>query len=289
MKPMLSATIESVSKLKFPLLASPKLDGIRALVVNGVLVSRNLKPIPNHFVQRSLPLARMEGWDGELIVGKPDDKDCFRKTTSGVMSEEGEPKFKFWVFDNMIPELKFSDRFKGLQVNIKNLYCGHVRLVPQFKVVDAFALHQYEELMLERGYEGIMLRRIDGGYKYGRSTLKEGHLMKLKQFKDAEAVIVGMEEQMENTNEKKLNELGKLQRSSHKAGKVGKNTLGALKVQDIITGVSFDVGTGFDDETRLDLWMNKSKYIGKLIKYKYFPTGSKDKPRFPVFMGFRED
>src|SRR3990172_7746708 len=35
-KPMLSATVESIYNLKYPLLVSPKIDGIRCLVVGGV-------------------------------------------------------------------------------------------------------------------------------------------------------------------------------------------------------------------------------------------------------------
>ncbi len=43
MKPMLSHTIEDTSKIKFPVLVSQKLDGIRCLIINGVAVSRNSK------------------------------------------------------------------------------------------------------------------------------------------------------------------------------------------------------------------------------------------------------
>lgn len=289
MKPMLAATVENIDELTFPLYSSPKLDGIRALVIDGVLVSRNLKPIPNKHVQSTLPLARMNGWDGELIVGKPEHKDCFRTTTSGIMSEDGVPRFTFYIFDNIIPTLAFKERFKGLVSNVKNLYDPRIKIVPQFKVEDAFALHQYEEIMLSRGYEGVMLRKMDGGYKFGRSTLKEGHLMKLKKFADSEAQIMGFDERMHNANEKTTDELGRAKRSSHKANKHGTGTLGALRVVDCSSGVSFDVGTGFDDTLRAEIWNNRKAYLKKIIKYKHFPMGSKEKPRFPVFIGFRKD
>ena len=41
MNPMLAATVKSVADLRFPLLASPKLDGVRAYVKNGVVWSRS--------------------------------------------------------------------------------------------------------------------------------------------------------------------------------------------------------------------------------------------------------
>ena len=60
MKPMLAALCEDVTKLRYPVIASPKLDGIRALVIDGQLVSRTLKPIPNRYVQSFSPVCRKE-------------------------------------------------------------------------------------------------------------------------------------------------------------------------------------------------------------------------------------
>ena len=67
-KPMLAATV-SDEPLSYPLLASVKLDGVRALVVDGVVMGRSLKPIPNKHVQRLFGHTQLNGLDGELIVG----------------------------------------------------------------------------------------------------------------------------------------------------------------------------------------------------------------------------
>lgn len=292
---MLAATIDDVTQLnaKYPLLASPKLDGIRAVVKNGVLYSRNMKPIPNKFVQASMPLARMNGWDGELIVGKPEAKDCFRATTSGIMSEDGVPNFTFYVFDH-IPcgAVTFYDRYRGLKQNVTNLAMRFIKIVPQVQIVDSFELYAYEATMLEKGFEGVMLRTLKGTYKHGRSTMKEGALMKLKKFADSEATVLDFVEQMENTNTAQKDALGRTKRTSHKAGKIGKRTLGALQVQDVYSKVKFDIGTGFTDEVRQQIWDERNGYNtmqGKIIKYTFFPSGSKDKPRFPVYAGIRKD
>jgi len=287
---MLSAAVDEIEQLKnkFPLYASPKLDGVRALIVDGKVVSRNLKPIPNRAVQRELPVNRIDYWDGELIVGNPWDKDCFRNTTSGVMSEDGYPSFTFWVFDSLrAPKLEFNDRFIGLKANVKSLCHERVRLVPQVLVRNLFELQTYEQQMLDKGFEGVMLRDPRGLYKFGRSTLNEKYLIKLKRFKDSEARVLYVQEQMHNANEGKRNALGQLERSSHKENKIGKKTMGALRVVDIHTDVEFDIGTGFDDGFRKLVWKSPKMLIGKVVKYKYFPTGSKDKPRFPVFLGLR--
>ena len=74
---------------------------------------------------------------------------------------------------------------------------------------------QYEKEFLEIGAEGVMLRSPTGPYKQGRSTLKEGYLLKVKQFTDAEARVIGFDEKMHNANEADVGELGQTKRSSH--------------------------------------------------------------------------
>jgi len=94
---------------------------------------------------------------------------------------------------------------------------------------------------------------------------------------------------MHNKNEKKTNELGLSKRSSSKENKVPAGTLGKFLVKDITTGVEFKVGTGdgLTLELRQEVWDNQEKYMGELIKYKFQKHGTKDKPRSPVWLGFR--
>jgi DNA ligase-1 len=148
-------------------------------------------------------------------------------------------------------------------------------------------LEVYEECCIEDGYEGVMVRTSNSPYKCGRSTEREGYLLKIKRFEDSEAVIVGWEEKTHNANEAEKDELGRTKRSSHKANQIPMGTLGALLVRDCVTDVEFKVGTGFDDSTRDFLWGIRNSLNGKIIKFKSQPTGVKDKPRFPVFLGMR--
>ena len=101
LRPMLASAVEDLGALRYPVLASPKLDGVRAIGTLGGLMSRNGKIIPNRHVQNLFGEACAAGLDGELIVGEPTDKDCYRSTVSGVMSEAGEPDVTFYVFDTM--------------------------------------------------------------------------------------------------------------------------------------------------------------------------------------------
>jgi ATP-dependent DNA ligase len=86
--------------LSFPLYAQPKLDGIRASVVNGKLLTRTLKRVPNREVYEALSHPQFNGLDGELIVGDPTADDCYRKTASFCMSQSktGE-QWTYYVFD----------------------------------------------------------------------------------------------------------------------------------------------------------------------------------------------
>jgi len=118
--------------------------------------------------------------------------------------------------------------------------------------------------------------------------MKEQNTYKLKRFIDGEAKVVGFEEEMYNGNIAETNELGRTKRSTAKAGLSGKGSLGALVVQDCVTGIEFSVGSGFDAATRQSLWdIRDSGLLGKIIKYKHFPIGVKIAPRHPIFLGFR--
>ena len=54
-------------------------------------------------------------------------------------------------------------------------------------------------------------------------------------------------------------------------------------------GLEFSCGSGLNDALRDEIWKNQSKYLGKLVKYKYMSKGIKELPRHPVFIGFRDE
>lgn len=275
------ATDYDPEKLRFPVLASPKLDGIRAYVKDGVVLSRQNKPIPNDHVQSLF--SKYEHFDGELIVGSPTDPMCFRNTMSGVMSEEGEPDVTFHVFDHL------GDGSVPYHVRLGVINAHRFEAVSALRqtyLESHSALKQYEALTLGLGYEGVILRCPNAPYKQGRSTVREGYLLKVKTFLDDEATVVRFEERMHNTNEATVSETGRTKRSSHQAGKVGRGDLGALVVS--WKGQVFSIGTGFTDAERQHIWDNQNKYLGALVKFKYFPVGGYEAPRHPVFAGFRD-
>ena len=277
MKPMM-ASEANLKALKFPVLASPKLDGVRAIIRDGVVLSRSLKPIPNRHVQMMFGRPELNGFDGELILGDPTHPEAYRRTVSAVMSIEGEHAVDFHVFDRWDRDYPYNE-----------VALSYGLTIPVFStpILTMDELEEYEVALLDKGYEGVMLRDPQSPYKFGRSTVKEGYLLKLKRFADSEAESIGFEELMHNHNEATLNETGHHERSTKQDGLLHADTLGALIVRDIHSGVEFKIGTGFTAAERQKFWNLMATLRGALVKYRYFPTGSKEKPRFPNFQGFR--
>jgi len=296
-KPLLSGVVD-FDKLRFPLLASPKLDGIRCVMLDGKAVSRKLKAIPNDHIRELLesPAACLPDFlDGELLLR--DTTAPFREVSSAVMKKTGTPDFVYAVFDIITaegPSLPFAARNAALEWVVGDrVQRGHDWLlrVRQVEVADEVELMCLHQEWCSQGYEGTMVRDPKGIYKFGRSTTNQGILLKLKNWEDEEAEVIGIVEQMHNTNEAEKDNLGRTKRSTAKAGKVGKGTMGALKCRMLSDGAEFEVGTGFDDELRQKLWDDGYLTTGAIVKIKHQPDpgGRKDgqAPRFPVFLGFR--
>lgn len=275
-QPMLASAVE-LQSVKYPVYCSPKFDGIRCVIRDGVALSRKLKQIPNVYVSKMMSKCS-NNLDGELILaGK-----TFNEIQSAIMSEDGEPNFEFHVFD-IISDKPYVERMVELAELKLPKFC---RKVLPVKIRSEAEMLNYERHCVdEKGYEGIMIRSPNGPYKFGRSTAKQGYLLKLKRFQDAEATIIGLEEMMHNENEKTKDELGHAKRSHKRAGMVPAGVLGAFVVSDGTR--EFRVSTGMTADDRAHYWMNKDSMIGKLVKYKFQDAGAKDLPRFPVFLGIR--
>jgi len=274
-KPMLAASkTPPLEELTYPLLASPKLDGIRCIIADGVPFSRNMKRIPNKYVQQQLMKLEQHGLDGELMID-----GTFEDVASGVMSAEGTPNFYLNVFDNFdLDTLGFWDRYRKTKELVEELNSPFVRMVDHYLIKDAAELQKFWEDCIAKGYEGAMVRSLNGPYKRGRSTVKQGYLVKLKLWHDDEAKVIGFEELLRNDDAGVSNK---------KENMVPANTLGALVVQ--WSGLTFKVGSGFNMEMRSKVWQDKEAFMGKEVTFKYQELTKYGIPRFPIFKAFRED
>ena len=282
-KPLLAGKFDP-GKAKFPYAATPKIDGIRFLMVGGTALTRSFKPLRNEYLQKLLSSNLPDGIDGELTSGSS-FQEC-----SSIMRVKGEPDFKVWIFDfvnsksamkpykNRMDELSKFKRFS----------------IPSYEILYPTTVsnqEQIDQLMIKNlnaGYEGLMLRDPNGIYKFGRSSVKENILLKVKEFLDDEAEIISFREKMVNTNEGMKDNFGRTKRSSCQDGLKPGGTLGGFILRNS-KGLVFSCGSGLNDAIRDEIWKNKSKYLGKLVKYKFMSKGIKDLPRHPVFIGFRDE
>ena len=282
-KPLLAGKFDS-EKAKFPYAATPKIDGIRFLMVGGAALTRSFKPIRNEYLQKILSSNLPEGIDGELTSGST-FQEC-----SSIMRIKGEPDFKVWIFDFVNPK----DEVKPYKERMDELRKFENFNIPSYEILFPTIVsnqEQIDQLMinnLNAGYEGLMLRDPNGIYKFGRSSVKENILLKVKEFMDDEAEIISFREKMINTNEGLKDNFGRTKRSSCQDGLKPSGTLGGLILRNS-EGLEFSCGSGLNDALRDEIWKNKSKYLGKLVKYKFMSKGIKDLPRHPVFMGFRDE
>lgn len=278
-RPMLAVQAK-IPEIRYPVFGSYKMDGIRAMVVDGQLISRTLKPIPNNWLRSQFGKKKYEGLDGELTL--IDDSGCavpdgYRDTVSLVMTEDYEPQGISWVtFDC------FNSPDEPYYKRLESVHSFRVRTV---LIENEQQLMAFEAEALNKNYEGIIIRDPDAPYKFGRSTLKQGWMLKVKRFEDDEAKVVDFEELMHNTNPAQLDERGYTKHTSHQENKVPMDRLGALVV--IWQGQLLRIGSGFTKMERYTIWRYKEKYRGKLVKFKYLRTGMKDLPRHPVFLGWR--
>ena len=289
--PMLAAAA-NLKKIQYPVLGFPKIDGIRAVIHRKQALSRKLIALPNQFIQGFFNHDHFQGLDGELVVGRPTDPLCIKHSTSGVMSRGGTPDFTFYVFDKWDASIpSFQDRLIEARMQIERI--GAARVVPlEYQVLHCEDdLLAYEAAQLDAGYEGIILRSHNGGYKHGRSTVREGGLLKLKRFQDSEARVLEVIEEQFNGNEAQKDNLGRTKRSSAKAGKVGKGRAGALRVKDLRIGVVFEVGTGMTDADKEEWWawwnLPEHQRGRRIVKYKFFAVGMQERPRHPVYITWR--
>jgi DNA ligase-1 len=154
-------------------------------------------------------------------------------------------------------------------------------------VKDLNELTNFERDTLAAGFEGVMVRRPDGPYKQGRSTLNEQILLRIKRFRDGEAVVLDIEEGKINNNEAIVNALGYIERQTLQANMKRAGRVGTLICQDLATGDKMRISPGrMTQDMRVRYWTFPTLLLNQKIKYKCFDYGAIDAPRFATFQSF---
>jgi|JI10StandDraft_1071094.scaffolds.fasta_scaffold90167_9 DNA ligase-1 len=273
-------------ELPFPLLGSPKYDGIRSVVEEGVALSRTLKPLPSVQVQEDFAL--VEFTDGELIEGNMRDFDVYNRTQSYVMSFLNPGNLSYHVFDFRHPDWIGKEFYRRLE-KAHEMIRGHPNYFPvEHREIDNIdELLDYEQDMLDEGWEGLMLRNPVGYYKSGKCTWKQQLGFKLKRFKDDEGLILEIEEGTVNENEQERDERGYAKRSTKKDGLVLAGTTGTIIVEH--QGRPMRVGPGaLTHQQREELFKQRHEHEGKsYLKFRHTPHGVKNQLRQARAIGLR--
>lgn len=292
------------SEFIYPVYATPKIDGVNAIVLGSKLYSRTLKDFKNKQLNNLLSSWYLSGVCFEITVGCPEDRqkdDICRKTTSYVNSfDKIASDITISVFDCVGEALETSDlsnkEYLDRLKHIDEIGCVttvdgcniHIDYLKPKLIEDEIDAEHFYKCCIDDGYEGAIFRR-NMPYKCGRSTAKSQETIRMKPSADSEAVVIGFNEAMQNNNEKKVNELGQSERSSHKENKIEKGMLGSFTCIDSITGQIITVSAGkLSAEERISIWKYQEQFGGKILKYRSMTVGVKDKPRFPRFISWRE-
>ena len=287
-KPMLAYNKEfDLKDVRLPCYVSEKIDGIRCIIhEGGIPRTRDNKPVPNDYIRNTIIKAGLPaGFDGEIVTLRVDGtRKTFHGIQSDVMSEDGEPRFEYHVFDyapNLATcNLPFHLRLEKLEFLSKAIQGISLYVVEQYICITDSDFNHCAEYYVnshEERYEGYMIRSTTGKYKFGRSTLSEQYLLKVTPWRRTEATIVGFEEELINDDTS----------TCKKENLRPANSLGALVCKWEGCQETFNIGSGFTREERAEIWDRRDFYLNKQVTFKYKPYGTKDKPRTPIFVGVR--
>ena len=269
---MLCYPFEEKRLLKWnpPYIVQPKLDGVRCRAVprdsmfqqlGYMLLSSECHEITGvpHIV-KALNTSGMwpQELDGELYRHGMSFEDIFSITSRTVALNPNYDTMQYHVFDFVMNKPQFQ---RMPQNYIKKTFFDIIQPVEFYLCNNLDEVLKTYDKILESGYEGIIVRNIDGTYLRRRST----SIMKFKPKKDDYYIITGYKEEISIDG-------------------FPKGRLGVLECASG-DGNTFTVGSGLNDYLRGSLWAKRESLIGKLchVQYQHITPG-RGVPRFPVFM-----
>lgn len=269
MKPML-ATGYDKTKVKFPCIVQSKLDGVRCQIICLVggevrLFSRTGKEynVP-HILKWANEHKDLLPLDGEIYNH---NELTFQQICSAVKCKsEWTDKLKFVCYDKPVSDKTNKQRWGDIVFELGD--CIEQEHTECIQICETAIAHSYEEIerwhdyFVQKGYEGAIIRNMDGMYIEGRSN----NLMKLKKFDTDEYEILWVHEA---------------------AGQDAGTALFELRVPD--TDMTFHARPVGSKELRAAYLRDKEQLIGKMCTIRHFGFTDGGKiPRFPVALTIRD-
>lgn len=288
-----------------PMMASFKLDGMRCIFKNGEMLSRQFKPIENKQLnERFAHLKELTAGDvsiildGELYSHELNFQQIMHYCRTDDLGSETLPEsLQFHCFDilvDMKTEMPASERYANIVFVAgpnprSRLPLKYFVPLEQRTVSTPEEVKKMFEEAIAAGFEGLILKDPKSPYKYGRLTTKSGMGYKFKPYQTWDAKIIGVERatEVDPSAERKVGELGYHKTSRKKGDRIPIEKASAFRV--MYGDKELKVSLAMTDEEKEKVWREKDSYIEKTIEYKGMLVGSKDVPRHPVFVRFRED
>jgi ATP-dependent DNA ligase len=132
--------------------------------------------------------------------------------------------------------------------------------IEQYLVTNAEQARNYYEQFVEEGYEGAMVRNIEGKYKHGRARVSQNLIFKFKSLLKGTGRIV---EVLEGLREDRL------------AGYAG--SIRVVMPDGVETKLMFSRGFNMYEKKRL--WEKRDTLLGKTAEIEYIAVGNKLRPR----------
>jgi DNA ligase-1 len=251
-----------------------------------------------------------KGFDGEFAAEAETHPRLCHLTTSALNTVEGEPWLMWHIFDYITSQtigLPYIARLQTGHDRVQRLkndrpeLGAHVQTIPWCICNNMDELQNEIEADLDNNFEGTIIRKVDGRYKEGRSTVKEGLLLRIKPYMEVDAVVEQVIEGQKNLNEATFNHMGYTQRSTHAENMVPNGMVGSMMsrlCEDVdflgkrihSKGDPIKVSAGkLTHEQRALYFTRQDLIVGQRIKVQIFPIGIKEKPRHPTFQSFRSD
>lgn len=261
-KPMLAISFDA-GKIKFPCLCQPKYDGVRCTIseVDGNIdiISRKGKPykIP-HLEKWASENRQLLPLDGELYNH---GELSFQDIISAVKKVSPlTDKIKFVAYDRPILDVPNRERWHKL---VQDFECKTD--IPVYVSGWVFCdnigqIEKYHDRCVEQGYEGVIIRNLDGMYEFG---FRSNNLIKFKKFDDSEFEITDVVEA---------------------TGRDAGTAVFVCKCD----GGTFNVKPQGTREIRAEYYKNRKNLIGKLVTVQYQGLSKDLIPRFPSAIAIRD-
>ena len=249
------ALYTSLKALKYPVMATPKVIGVRCLTLaDGEVRGIDLQPIPNFFIRNELSNYGVGGLDGVITIKGELSKNTI--VDAVLFDADSMHEFEYHIFDLWaMTHNDYDDRVADLARLLPKPRPHMIRLHSPAMVYDVDGLVKYWDKCVNDGYDGVIIRVPDGQY------VMHGHPSPLGMTYD-------------------------LSMHSTATGTIGiakgaNGTLGAFVVRDK-AGNEFDVAHGYTKQQREFFWKTRKQHVGYDLTYRYNPGGPA--PRNPVFI-----